>query len=372
MLPDLGKSYRGISRSAASSASSATQRPDSLQRLRVQPTDSPGKETTGSAPNSSILQNKKRYASSKLEDLLAKGPGATGAAQPRQSSLPSKSATQSNLTGSPKKSGASNLVDFFQKRLAEASRATEEVSPKTNTNKTSSFRDTIRSPRSPQFGDPSRSRLSLIRKPHPVNLGGLKAAKAEARTAQVGVTDTDRKVTPTAPLGGSINEHLNNSLSGVNIASKEEESEKKQESISPIRQFIMEIKKKTPQQKPNERLAKESSNSSNPPSWRKSVQRFHENKSVDPLFSSSQYTQEEPEEPMMDPYQLHLAGQEEKTKVPRIVKAQTIVLPSHEVTIKELSAIFGLKVGKIMKMLEALGETPVNDDAYTIGKCSHA
>ena len=322
-------------------------------------------------PNSTttpLQRNRKQYDSSKLEHLLRTGPTTRGAAQPKNPiQHTSKSATQSNLQGSPKKAGVkSNLVDFFQNRLAEALSATEESPPKINTNRLSNFRDPIRSPRPLQRGTPSPRAQRPIRKPQPFNQGGLMAAKSEAKTAQMGVAKS--RTNPMLSLGGSINEHLNTSLSNVNIPTSEE-NKKKTETISPISQFIMEIKKKNEQQK-KEGMVKESKDELVLPSWRKSAQLAREQQSLDPLFSSSHRSFSEPVEPEPDPYQLHFAGREEEPQKQRHEepKPKICVLPSHEVTVKELSPLLGVKVSKIMKTLEGLGEIPINDDAYTIGK----
>ena len=344
---------------------SAERAPDFLQKLKVQPSIAHSPAHATKAPNLTT-RNRRQYDSSKLEDLIRQGPASRGVAHPRHSTQhTSKSATQSNLQGSLKKAGVTpNLVDFFQKRLAEASRATEESVPKVSTSRLSNSRDPIRSPRSLQRGPPIPRAQKPIRKPHPFNQDGLMAAKSEAKTALMGVSKS--RTNPSTSLGGSINEHFNTSLSSVNIPTSEE-NKKKTESISPISQFIREIKKKNEQQK-KEGAVKEPKEEPALPSWRKSAQLAQEKLSLDPLFLASHRNFSEPVEPKPDPYQLHFAKREEETPKNKHVetKPKIIVLPSHEVTVKQLSPLLGVKVSKVMKTLEELGEIPLNDDAYTI------
>lgn len=298
-------------------------------------------------------------APNRLEELIRRGPS-----KPK---LPisdtSRSATQSNLRGSPRSAEKQHsLIDFFQTRLKDAGKAKEEnTRSKENRNGTSNIRNPIQPPSSPS----KPAVRPKIRRPLSLTKSFLMAAKAQATTAQD--DKVNMKTNPVTSLGEQ--EHVNTNLSGMNLPAGQE-SEKKTSSVSPISQFVEELKKNSWQKKNNMSAENTSTNEPKLQSWRKTAERDRGNQSVDPLFPTPQHNLS-PVEPESNPYLLHVAGRGEEPAKPRntVVQPKSILLPSREVTIKELSPILGVKVSKIMETLQGFGEIPLNDDDYRIGKC---
>jgi len=327
---------------------------DFSQQFRVQPTNANTGNNKGNAtpPNPRINGTQNKISSSKLKEFLCQ----ESASKARQADV-----RQFGRSGSSNgKARQSGLVGFFQDRLAEM-KATSEVEsdkPSSAALNRPVLAQTLRKnqQRSPTRGGVQSNKKSAI----------LYAAGNQHKAAN----QVDRKSL-------SIIESLNKtqtggSLSGIRLDSTRDGAAKEPKPESPISIFIQALQKK----KKEDELLEISSKASSPPerqSWRKNTERrLEENKPVDSLFVSSKYDHRQDQEKEDDPshlYSKHFAGlQQERNQPqrPQIVQPRKAVLPSDEVSVKELSPILGVKERTIMKTLEDLGETPKNDDVYKI------
>jgi hypothetical protein len=145
------------------------------------------------------------------------------------------------------------------------------------------------------------------------------------------------------------------------------------ESISPLRQFILDLKKNNKRKEKEGASAKDTTEETQVPSWRKSARNGafqNRQHAVDPLFSS----QRRRGQSVMQDEQLQQGSYAElpvfasKATPPKLEKPKEVVLPLNDTTILELSKLFGVKVDKLLGTLREMGEDPKRDESYTVGK----
>lgn len=294
------------------------------------------------------------------------------------------SAAQSNLQGSSNSNtDHSNLIEFFQKRLEDANK---NVVKNKDSKDAPSLRSSIRSrlkdvPPQTQSQKP----IAPLRRPGPGNpqLGGLRSARAEARMAEETARDSSgnwRKSSLFSVSDVVVEDKTvgNSEPSGISGESTEPDT------ISPIRQFIKDLKERNN----GGTLSSNSTAKSAVPSWRKSARsNFAQTRqdSIEPLFSTrkryqnqyqweqQQYQHQRQNQQQQQQQQPHIsdAPGAERTSPPKVSKPREITLPMEDATVVELSKLFGIKVDIILETLRGLGEDPNRKDSYAIGKSSH-
>jgi hypothetical protein len=347
--------------SKVSGAASSRRQPNFAKQLRVQPNNLRGEEHSASQPGKlpSILQNKSG---------IQQQPKA-----PAQTFLRPISATQSNLSGPA--AATPSLVEFFQKKLEDANRDVYKNDQKERPN----LRNSLTRSNYPSIREdgPPKQIAPLRPPPSAERTFGLDAAVAQARIAQSGID----LATPQDPKGGvSPKEDALAKTTDVRSRDLHRNSgniNSSIEPISPIRQFIRELQeKKSSQRQPKDKQEKHNLEEKEVPTWRTTSRNIAESRRerqqmIDPLFSSrSQHIGKQPQHQHQNDDILDRQPEEGRPQpsTPKIVKVKEIILPLHDVTLAELSALFRVKAQKLKETIQELGENPRDDDAYTVGE----
>ena len=342
-----------------------------------------GKNKNNQASNAPLRTN--NFLQTLRVGPSSRNPAAAAAQESSKLSVPPKiqpfspgrgaidSATKPNLQGSSNPSMSSpDLIAFFNKRLEKAKdgieKAENRFSPRFSSHDNKKPNRTMPKPPLPQ---PQGRKNSF---------GGLNAAMAEARVAQRNMDQPTGSQNPAsfisvrnalAPNRTAANEQKKDQANqSASIASDDNNPE----TISPLRQFILEIKKSNKRKEEEGLSTKDALEEPDVPSWRKSARNGFQNRQqmVDPLFLSrhrnqnrwqNQRTQQQHQKERMKDQP---AIEAKKLTPP---KPREVVLPLHDTTLLDVSKLFGIKVDKLMDTLRSMGEDPKRDDSYTLGKC---